>query len=246
MTVALRQRWIRRFSEPAVPRLRLVCFAHAGGSASFFRTWPRWLPEDVEVLAVRYPGRQDRLAEPCAERLDDLADSIEAALSELDGVPVAFFGHSMGSAIAFEVAARLEARRGLPLAALFVSAGAPPHLYEPGRLHQADDETFIEALKRLGAADGELFANAELRAMVLPSIRSDFRLIETHQPGPAVPISAPIHAYSGVDDPSVDVPTQLRWSELTTAGFTHHPFPGDHFYLVPGEADLLRALSRHL
>ncbi|MEW2501003.1 alpha/beta fold hydrolase, partial [Amycolatopsis sp. NPDC047767] len=115
MTVGVAQRWLRRFSSPPAPRLRLACFAHAGGSASFFRTWPRSLPADVEVLAIRYPGRQDRLAEPCAQRLDDLVDDVAAALAEplADGVPFAFFGHSMGSAIAFETARRLEARWGL-------------------------------------------------------------------------------------------------------------------------------------
>ncbi|MEW2508385.1 thioesterase domain-containing protein [Amycolatopsis sp. NPDC047767] len=122
----------------------------------------------------------------------------------------------------------------------------PPHLYEPGTLHLADDDAFVAALRRLGAADGELFANEELRAMVLPSIRADFRLIETYRPGPPVRLAVPIHAYSGADDPSVDVPTLLRWAELTSAGFTHHEFPGDHFYLVPGEAELIGELGRHL
>ncbi|MEV4603149.1 alpha/beta fold hydrolase [Amycolatopsis sp. NPDC049253] len=242
------QRWLRRFSAPPAPRLRLVCFAHAGGSASSFRTWPSSLPPDVEVLAIRYPGRQDRLAEPCAETLDGLVGDVVGALAEplSDGVPFAFFGHSMGSAIAFEVAARLDRRCGLRAAALFVSAAAPPHLYQPGTLHLADDDAFVAALRRLGAADGEFFAHEELRAMVLPSIRADFRLIETHRPGPPVPLAVPIRAYSGTGDSSVDVPALLRWAELTTADFTHHAFPGDHFYLVPSEAELLADLARHL
>jgi pyochelin biosynthetic protein PchC len=56
--------WVRRFRDDDTCGTKLVCFPHAGGSASAYRTWPEGLPSDVAVLAVRYPGREDRLLDP--------------------------------------------------------------------------------------------------------------------------------------------------------------------------------------
>src|SRR5689334_14969295 len=96
-------RWFRRYRRVTDPRLRLVCFPHAGGSASAYRSWAALLPSDVDMLAVQYPGRQDRLAEPCLVAMEQLTDAIVTALAPLCDRPLALFGHSMGASLAHEV-----------------------------------------------------------------------------------------------------------------------------------------------
>lgn len=66
--------------------LCLFCSPYAGGGTSIFRTWAEDLPAAVDVCPVLLPGRDDRLLE----------------------VPFAFFGHSMGGLIAFELARELR------------------------------------------------------------------------------------------------------------------------------------------
>lgn len=107
-------KWFRRYpARSGASRLRLVCLPHAGGTATLSHGWAGVLPRGVEVLATRYPGRQERFGEPCASSMTELADAITDALEpELDA-PVAFFGHSLGSAVAYEVARRLEDRHGV-------------------------------------------------------------------------------------------------------------------------------------
>lgn len=109
-------RWLRRPRPVANPRLRLVCLPHGGGTAGAFYGWTAWLPADVELVAVQYPGRQDRFGEPCLRDMGELADAVAQALLPLLDRPVALFGHSMGAALAYEVTLRLEtqyrARRG--------------------------------------------------------------------------------------------------------------------------------------
>lgn len=103
------QDWIRRFHpDPDAPH-RLVCFPHAGGSAKYFVPVARSLSPLCDVLAIQYPGRQDRRGESNIDNLEHLAAIIVDVLLPLADRPLTFFGHSMGATIAFEAARRLEA-----------------------------------------------------------------------------------------------------------------------------------------
>ncbi|MDU3291436.1 MAG: pyochelin biosynthesis editing thioesterase PchC, partial [Pseudomonas aeruginosa] len=130
--------WVRPFRLTPMPRLRLACFPHAGGSASFFRSWSERLPPDIDLLALQYPGREDRFNEAPATCLEDLADGAALALRDFADAPLALFGHSLGAALAYETALRLE-NAGAPLRHLFVSAHPAPHRQRGGALHRGDE-----------------------------------------------------------------------------------------------------------
>lgn len=117
--------WMRSYQPAAPSAPKLVCLPHAGGSASFFVPMARELAPRCEVLAIQYPGRQDRYAEPVLETVDELADRLFPVLRRNVEGPVALFGHSMGATLAFELARRFEAAGTVP-SALFVSARTAP------------------------------------------------------------------------------------------------------------------------
>ena len=108
----------------ATVQLRLICFPHAGGSASSYHAWVS-LQDIIEVWVVQPPGRGARAAEPAFESLAAYAEAVVDALQLLHG-PLAFFGHSFGSLVALKAAQTLHSR-GLPLPLMLaVSAhGAP-------------------------------------------------------------------------------------------------------------------------
>lgn len=246
MTVSVEaSAWIRRFHPAPSAATRLVCFPHAGGSASYYHPVSAALSPAVEVLAVQYPGRQDRRAEPLVDDLfvlaDKLADVLEGQLAE----PVAFFGHSMGASLAFEVARRLE-KRGTRLSALFVSGRRAPTSPHGDRVHEKDDEGLLAEVKRLSGTDSQLLEDDELLRMVLPSLRSDYKAAELYHYRPGPDVSCPVVALIGDRDPKVTEVEARGWADRTSGGFELTAFPGGHFYLNDHAAEVTALIGDRL
>jgi pyochelin biosynthesis protein PchC len=240
------QPWFRRFRPiETPPSMRLVGLPHAGGAASLFRTWGRNLPAGVDLLAACYPGRQERIGEPCLTSLDELADAVAEALRPLLDVPVALFGHSMGASVAHEVAVRL-AGRGQPPVALFVSGRLPPHRLRPRNVSRAGDDALVADVVRLGGTSAEVLADPDIRAMVLPALRGDYRIVDGYRPGQHPVLDLPITAYLGLDDPETNLTEMREWALLTTGRCETIPYRGGHFFLTEHETDLVTDVHRRL
>ncbi len=223
--------WIRRFHPAPESRHRLVFFPHAGSSASFFFPASRALAPSMDVLAVQYPGRQDRRSEACVDDMDVLADLVAAELLPWADRPLGLFGHSLGATLAFEVARKLE-HAGAELRGLFVSGRRAPAGQRGEGLHLLDDEALIKAMKLLAGNELEIPDDDELLRSALPAVRSDYKALETYcyRPGPL--LASPIGAMTGDNDPKVTPGEAEAWAQYTTGTFELRVFEGAHFYLV--------------
>ncbi len=237
--------WIRCFHPLPGARIRVVCFPHAGGSASYYHPVSRALSDPAEVLVLQYPGRQDRRNESCIEDLDELADAITTALRGRLDVPTVLFGHSMGATLAFEVARRLEAAGTAP-SALMVSGRRPPGQLVPESVHTSTEAQLIAHVSKLNGTDANVLADPDIRSMVLPAIRSDYKAAETYRyrPGPA--LTCPVVALTGDNDPQVSVAEAARWKEYTTGEFSLEVFEGGHFFFMTAPDKPLALLAERI
>ncbi|GGO97776.1 thioesterase II family protein [Wenjunlia tyrosinilytica] len=236
--------WCRRFHPAQDAADRLVCFPHAGGSASFYFPVSAALSPRVDVLAVQYPGRQDRRSEPIVDDIGTLADRIHEALKAWADRPLTFFGHSMGAVLAFEVARRLE-RDGEGPVRLFASGRRAPSRHRDENVHKRDDDGLIAELRAMSGTDSRLLGDDELLRMILPALRGDYRAVETYRSEPGAAVRCPITALVGDADPKTTLEEAEGWEEHTTGSFGLSVFPGGHFYLSSRSADVLEVLSEH-
>ncbi|MFC7310258.1 thioesterase II family protein [Streptomyces monticola] len=238
--------WIRRFHPAPQAAHRLVCFPHAGGSASFYFPVSRALAPDVDVLAIQYPGRQDRRHEPCIDSIGELADLLAAELRPWCDKPVTFFGHSMGASLGYEVALRLEAEQ-LALHGLFVSGRRAPSTPRDERVHLKDDDGLIADIMRLSGTDTQVLGDPEIMRMILPAIRADYRAAETYREEPGrTPLTCPVFALTGDDDPQVTLDEARAWASHTTGAFHLEVLPGGHFYLNSQASQVMSLITSHL
>lgn len=242
----MREEWFYRRSSPTA-RLRLFCFPYAGGGASIYSRWQESFPAEVELCALELPGRRARRREPLIRSGTSLVEATAEALSTLPELPFAFFGHSMGALLAFELALFLR-RAGRPgPRALFLSAAAAPHL--PRRhapMWNLPDEAFVQELRRYGGTPEEVFSEPAMLALFLPALRADFEVFDTYVYGGDRLSGVPVHVYGGREDVRVS-PGHLRaWSEVAPGLQSVALFPGGHFYLHEQRAALIAALRREL
>ena len=247
--------WVRRLRSAgavagaagdAASRVRLVCFPHAGGAATAFAPLAQALPPAIETLALQYPGRQDRLAEPCLESVDDLVAALLPELRPCLDVPFALFGHSTGAVVAYEVARVLEREDGVVPVGLVASGRRGPSTHRDEHVHRGGDRSLLREVARLGGTPPELLADEEVQQMMLPALRGDYKAIETYTWRPGPPLRCPIRAIHGDADPLTTRAEAAAWSSHTTGPFTLKSFSGRHFYFTPDLSALTAFLAAEL
>lgn len=230
---------------PEGTRRAIVCFHHAGGSAQSFTPCLKHVPADTALLRVQLPGRAgppgttpdhvDAVVEPLAGAL---AGKLAAAPA---GMPLVFYGHSLGAIVAFDLMRHLRASGGrLPVGLVVSGRRAPQCPLSGGGLHGLPDEALIEVLAELGGPLRLLLSNRTLLDRLLPSIRADLRVSDLYRYRPAPPFDTPILAFMGNRDPILTTAELAAWGKQTTAGFACREIEGAHFFDEAGGA-VLRA-----
>ncbi|MFD6157255.1 alpha/beta fold hydrolase [Nocardia sp. NPDC060256] len=221
--------WIRTLRAAPAATARLVCFPHAGGAASAFSGLARALPPEIDVVAVQYPGRQARRAEPCVEEISAMAAAATAALDT--SVPLFLLGHSMGALVAFEAARLLADGRGV--VRLFVSAARPPAQdWGEADVDALTDDAIVDGLRLLGGVPTPILDDPDASREVLRVLRADHRALRDYRCASDAIIAAPITVLLGDVDPK-STPTQMRdWARHTDGGYEMRVLAGGHFALL--------------
>lgn len=227
--------------------MRLFCFPYAGGGVSAFRLWEGDMLPGVELCLVQYPGRENRLHETPMTRLSELVETLVPLITPLLDRPFAFFGHSLGSFVAFELARELQRRAQLSPTCFFASGSRAPQL--PTRkppIYRLPREEFIAALSEFNGTPEVIRQNKELMELLLPMLRADMSMFDTYTYLPGPPLECPILAVGGLQDTIVMPEDLYGWREQTRSFFSVQMFPGDHFFLQSSWKALLEVISRTL
>ncbi|WP_405163058.1 alpha/beta fold hydrolase [Nocardia sp. NBC_01499] len=238
--------WTTVFHRKPDARYRVLYFPHAGGSAGSAMPLSAAAPPHVEVVAIQYPGRQWRQAEPAATDITAMAGEVAEALTTLDDKPTVILGHSMGAIVGFEVARLLEIAEPGLVTRLFASGSNAPS--RPRRLllsAGASDDELVDEMRLMGGTVDALFADPDVLRLSLSALRDDYQAMAAYRCAPDTRVSVPITALLGRDDPATDHADAAAWQTHTTESFALREFPGGHFYLSQCRCEVLDAVVDH-
>jgi medium-chain acyl-[acyl-carrier-protein] hydrolase len=211
-------------------KLRLFCFPYAGAGAMVFRDWCLHVPRDVEILALQAPGRESRFREAPLTQLDSLVDELVAVMPT--DKPFAFFGHSLGALVAFELVRRLRQTHGRLPQHLFVSArNAPQTKALTETYYNLPDNEFAEKVTLLGGMDDLILQNKEMMSLILPILRADFQMNETYEYRAEPPLTCPISAFHGTEDSIMTYELLDAWRTQTASDFRLRTLEDGHFFI---------------
>jgi len=232
-------RWLTCPRPDASAPLRLWCVPFAGGGAAVWHPWAHALAGLAEVIAIRAPGRESRLAEPPLVRIDRCVAELVREIAPYARENYALCGHSLGALIAFELVRALRrAGLGLPRALIVCGARAPHHPPDVPLVHPLPRHDFVREIeRRYGAIAAEIRNHPDFLELLLPVLRADLEMYETYQHRPATPLAQPILALGGADDAIVSAAQIRDWSDYTAGEFESAILAGGHFFPqddVPG------------
>lgn len=192
---------------------------------------------------MHLPGRDKRVHERPFDHLLSLVETLAEVLPY--DKPFAFFGHSMGALVSFELARELRRRRRREPGYLFISAQAAPQIpIPPGLRNRMPDFELVQELRQSCGTPEEVLQDGSLMELLLSVLRADFSLVETYIFSPEEPLNCPIAVFGGEQDAEAGLEDLTAWRQQTSGAFALRRFPGGHFYLQEGRPNLLREIAK--
>src|SRR5947209_367671 len=223
--------WLAYHTKKSFARLRLFAFPFGGGSASVFRNWSSAFPDQIEVCPVQLPGREGRGGEKPFTNMSQMLQALVPIVNSYADLPFAFFGHSMGALIAFELGRHPRLQRK-NLVHVFVSSCRAPHDMPRGlRRHQLSEQELTSEMRRLGTPE-EALNSPEILEYLMPIMRADFQLVDTYEYMAGDLLCCPVSAFAGQTDAEVHEEHLVEWKRYTTSPFRSERFAGNHFYIA--------------
>ena len=216
--------------EPARQRYSVVCFPHAGGAASAFRLLADHAP-DLQILAVQYPGREERFQDRHPGSITELAAEAAAAIqAETSADRMSSYvvlGASLGGLVALETARRMCAISLAP-DALIVLGSPPPHLRRGSLDIATDDDALLDLLAESSLTPEMVVASREARDHHLGILRLDLAARNQYARPRPEPLPIPVLTLHGRQDPLVSGEVAAAWQMWSRRPVVSATMPGGH------------------
>jgi len=239
--------WITILSPNTQADLRLFCLSYAGGSSVIFRPWLKKFPANVQICLIELPGRGSKSKLSLLKRLEPIVENLALQIKPYLDKDFAFFGHSMGGLLSFELTRLLCKKYGVSPVHLFISARVAPQVSSlKPPIHDLPESDFIDELRHYNGTPNAVLENRELMELFLPILRADFEVLETYTYNHEPPLECPISVFGGLQDTQVTIEELQAWREQTNNYFSLNMFPGGHFFINDYHSLLIEKISERL
>lgn len=238
--------WLVSFRRKTVPDMRIFCFPYAGGNGQIFKSWADSLPDSIEVIGIELPGRGRRFSEPFIYDMGLAVDLLYESIKGYLDLPFAFYGHSNGALLAFELTKKIISKLGISPQKVFIAAKRSPHLGAEYPLHRLDDQSFTQVIRDYKGTPAQVFANPELLELYLPILRADFALSENYIFSDQQPLAVEAVLIAGNQDQIASVAEVFAWEDLFASPPDQEILVGDHFFLNTCEKHLCKIIQKKL
>jgi surfactin synthase thioesterase subunit len=222
--------WFIRYVPRPDALLRLYCFPWSGAGPAVYKRWALALPEEIELVAVQFPGRAERRDERPATDLLALAIAISRTLVAEPAGRCAFFGHSLGALVAYAVAAVGVVDHDGP-EVVIASGSRAPWRPPTSQLHRLPDDELARKVVELGGTSEEKIADKAFQALFLPLVRADLTMCETYLGEPGLPSDVRVSAWAGEQDWYATPESVREWADASVSEGQTRLFPGGHFFV---------------
>lgn len=232
--------------------VKLLCFPYAGGAASVYNRWKLYAGKGIEIVPIELAGRGKRIREPLYQSMGEAVEDLYRTILPLvENTPYAFWGHSMGGSIAFELCRKIIGMNRPEPLHLFISGRCPPSVYkECTILHNLPLQDLKEEILDMGGTQSSIFENQELMEIFLPILRADFKLIEEYEYTAfgfeTYQINCGITAFTGTQDSMATYADMRLWEKHTRNEVEVHTFEGGHFFIHDSVPDIMRVVNGKL
>jgi len=220
-------------------RNRIIAFPFAGGNTFSFQGIEKFIPEQFEWVTLELPGRGDRFGEDLLSTTKEVVNDLFNQLKPLirDGFYM-FYGHSMGTLLAYELTKKLiKLKMPLPSCLYVTGRGAPSKL-EKEKLADLPFELFWKKIDEMGGLPKEVLQNEHLLELYYPILKSDFKMIESYEYQKLVsPLPVPIHVCLGEKEVGeaknkISITQVKKWGDETIFPVVPEFLEGDHFFIL--------------
>ncbi|WP_281322339.1 thioesterase II family protein [Flavobacterium aestivum] len=226
--------------------MNLVCLHFAGGNKYSYYPFEEHIDKNISLITLELPGRGKRFHEPLLTDVNDIVDDLFEQLKENVSKPYAIFGHSMGAMLTYLLAHKIEKSGFESPVHLFVSGCKAPKINrKPPFYHDMPKEEFINKIRGMGGCPEEILGNDELMALFEPSLRADFKAIETYTYIEQNPLKIPVTVFIGNKD-KVTWEEAKAWEEESVHAIDIKEFEGNHFFIFQHKKEITALFKYYL
>ncbi|HAB59228.1 MAG TPA: thioesterase [Lachnospiraceae bacterium] len=229
--------------------LKLYCIPYSGASATIYSKWTRIVKEGIKIVPLELAGRGRRMKEDFYKDVDEAAEELsEIIIRDAGDCDFAFFGHSLGARIIYDVYYKLVDKGfRLPIKIFFSASKAPQLPCGETKRYQLPDDQFINVVLNYDVNSKAVFENKELYDIFVPLIRADFRIYEEYKfNNREDKITVPVVVFYGESDDTLQISDIESWREVTSGEFKLIPFEGTHFFINENVTKVVNVVNEEL